>query len=142
MAVGYLGGGGALLLQTHKHCFGTGWQTSLGKRDVLGQDCTLSMSLGCLQHDVWYSWIVQSETGLQQSLCWLDTSQRLQLVRTSMIAKCDFMADWGHKSTSWVIFLAVKKYFKIDFFFPFLSFSHCTAAQSGVSRPHCTSKPK
>lgn len=46
----------------------------------------------------------------------LDESQTLRLVRTSKIAKFDFVAYWGHKSTFWVIFLAVKNYFKMEFF--------------------------
>lgn len=62
--------------------------------------------------------MVQSEIILQQSLQLADKSQTFWLVRRFKIAKLDLVADWGHKSTFWVIFLAVKKYFKIDFPFP------------------------
>lgn len=51
---------------------------------------------------------------------WLDEAQTLQLVKTCKTAKFDFVADWEHKSTFWVSFLAVKKYFKMHFFSPHL----------------------
>lgn len=107
---GYLGGGGALSLQT---------QMLLGDTlaNILGQGCTLSMPLWCLQHDVWSSRIVQSEIILQQSLQLAGQIPDILACERFKIAEPDLVADWGHKSTFWVIFLAVKKCLKIDFSF-------------------------
>lgn len=91
----------AVWRQAGKHPWGEGC--------VLGQGCTLSMSLQCLQNEPGAPGLSKMRSSCSNHFSWLDKSQTFWLVRRFKITKLDLVADWGHKSTFWVIFLAVKE---------------------------------
>lgn len=125
---GYLGGGGALFLRT---------QMLLGDTlaNILGQGCTLSMPLCAFNTVSGAPGLSKVRSPCSSRFSWLGKSQTFWLVRRFKIAELDLVADWGHKSTFWVIFLAVNKCFKIDFPFPLISFSHSIVTQTKGSIP-------
>lgn len=138
--MGYLGGGGALSLQTHNVWGQAGKYLSgfpQGERTYWGRTAPSPRPCGAFNVRSGASGLPKVRWSCSDRYSSLGESQTLRLVRTSKIAKFDFVADWGHKSTFWVIFLAVKKYFKMDFpsFSPQISFSRSIVTQRKQSIP-------
>lgn len=112
-----------------------------GEGAVLGQGCSLSMPLWCLQHESGAPGLSKVRSSCSNHFSWLDKSQTFWLVRRFKTAKLDLVAGWGHKSMFWVIFLAVKKYFKIDFPFPSHLFQSLDGNTNEAEHPSHATQP-
>lgn len=126
---------------TNTQTLGTGWQTSMGRGDVLGQDCILSMSLWCHQHNVWSSQSVQNKMVLPQSLQLAGWSPDTLACENFRDRKILFCARLGAQ-VSILDYFSCSEGILQNVFSPPISFSHSIATQSGASQPHRMDKLK
>lgn len=123
-----------LSLQTHKH-WGQVGKHPWGEGMCWGRIASSPCPCGAINIMFGPPRVSKTRWFCRNHYSWPDEAQTLWLVRISVIEKFYFVLDWGHKSAFWIIFLAVKEYFKMYFSPPSLS---ATLLQHKVEHPSHT----